>query len=119
MAERHVPGSRVHSSPMRRPIVLAVLSFLLLSMQQEVQVHALRHLGPQLGRSHETALVAPQADSTCAECALLAAGTSAAIGDSHSLVSATTVAERAWNAIRSHPAAAPVFYSSRAPPALL
>jgi hypothetical protein len=104
---------------MHRPVILAVLSFLLLSMQQEVQVHALQHLGSQLTRSHQTELIVPHADSACVECALLAAGTSAAIGDSSSLASAVPVAERGWAAFRSHPADAPAYYSSRAPPVLL
>ncbi len=59
---------------MRRTALLAVLSFLLLSMQHEAQVHALSHLGPQLARSQDTAFVAPHADVACVECALLANG---------------------------------------------
>ena len=104
---------------MRRPIVFAILSFLLLFMQQEVQVHAFSHLGPQLARAHETQLLAPNADGACVECALLAAGSSAAIGDPPPLDFAVFVIEPAWVAFHSHPADAPAYYSSRAPPVLL
>ena len=104
---------------MRRPIVFAVLSFLLLFMQQEAQVHVLSHLGPQLARAHETQILVPHADGACVECALLAAGTFTVIGDPPPLVFAVTGVEPAWAAFRSHPADAPAYYSSRAPPVLL
>jgi hypothetical protein len=119
MAELRQSGSRVNFVSMRRPIVFAVLSFLLLFMQQEAQVHALSHLGPQLARAHETQILVPHADSACVECALLAAGTSTATSDPSSLVFAVTDVEPAWVAFRSHPADAPAYYSSRAPPVLL
>src|SRR5450432_428547 len=119
MAEWRQSGSRVDSSPMRRSIVFAVLSFLLLFMQQEMQLHALSHLGPQLVRSHETAFVAPHADDTCVACALLAAGSGAAIGADVSHAFEASANGRAWFAFLSRAADAPSYYSSRAPPILL
>jgi hypothetical protein len=104
---------------MRRPIIYAVLSFLLLFMQQEAQVHALSHLGPQLARSHQTEVLAPLADEACVECSLLAAGTIGAAGEQALLAPAGPVAELIWSAYRSRAADVPSFFSSRAPPVLL
>ncbi len=119
MAESHAIGGRVHSSSMRSPILFAVLSFLLLSMQHEGKVHALSHLGSQLTRSHDTELKAPHADGACVECALLAAGSSTVNGDLPALQSPALVTERAWLVFRSRTADVPAYYSSRAPPVLL
>jgi len=104
---------------MRRPITFAVLSFLLLFMQQQSQVHALAHLGPQLARAHETKLIAPHADDACVECALLAAGTGAVPGDAALLVFAPQASEHAGTIFRSRPADTPTYFQSRAPPVLL
>ena len=103
---------------MRRPILFAVLSFLLLFMQLQAQVHALSHLGPQLARSHHTELVAPHVDETCVECALLAAGTNGVQGDAPALAPTATATERALLAFRSRAVDFPAYVSSRAPPLL-
>jgi hypothetical protein len=104
---------------MRRTFAFALLSFLLLFMQQEAQVHALSHVGPQLARSGETKAVAPTADDACLECALLATGTGAAVGAGQSLASAVPVSGLVWSAFRSRAADVPSYFSSRAPPVLL
>jgi hypothetical protein len=119
MAERPAWFARVHFLPMRRSILPAILSFLLLFMQQEAQVHALSHLGPQLARSHETALVAPHADAACAECALLAAGTLLAFGQQADPVSAVPAADGPRGTFPSRAAESPAWFRSRAPPVLL
>jgi hypothetical protein len=104
---------------MRRSAYIAVLSFLLLFMQQQATVHALSHLAPQLAHSSRIELVAPHAGAACVECALLATGTSAAIGADPSLVSVVPAPGLVRSAYRSRAADAPVYFSSRAPPILL
>jgi hypothetical protein len=104
---------------MRRRILLFVLSFVLLGMQHEAQVHFLSHLCSGLARSQETEFVLPHADDACLECALLAAGTSGAIGDQPSVETTSPVTTRPWFAFRSRSADAPIYFSSRAPPVLL
>ena len=101
---------------MRRPILFAVLSFLLLFMQLEAQVHALSHLGPQLARSHLTELIAPHVDEACVECALLTAGTSGVLGDAPALAPMATATQRALLAFQSRAVDFPAYFSSRAPP---
>ena len=58
-------------------------------------------------------------DGACAECALLAGGTSAVAGDAVAFAFAAPVGERAVSGFRSRPADAPSYFSSRAPPVLL
>jgi hypothetical protein len=60
-----------------RVVLTALLSLLLLFLQQENVRHALNHVGAQIGRSKHSALELPTGD-VCLECELLAAGTSAA-----------------------------------------
>ena len=103
---------------MRRPVLLAILSFLLLFMQQGVQLHAISHLGPQLVRAKDTGLSAPHADEMCVECALLAGGATAVIGDLPLHEATSPPAQRAWHPFQSHPADTPTFFQSRAPPFL-
>lgn len=104
---------------MRRSFFLAVLSFLLLSMQHEAQVHAFSHLAPQLARSHDTAFVSPHADDVCVECALLATGTAAPLGGQATIAASAPPAQLASAAFASRAADFPASFSSRAPPALL
>ena len=55
---------------MRRAFLFAVLSLLLLSMQQQGYVHPIAHLaGKYASHSQETVLSAPQFDVACVECA--------------------------------------------------
>ena len=72
---------------MRRSLAFAILSFLLVFMQQQAQVHALSHLSHS-ARSQQQQAVAPHADPACVECALLAAGTGAVLSDEPSPESA-------------------------------
>lgn len=103
---------------MRRPALLAILSFMLLFMQQGVQLHAISHLGPQLARSKDPGLSAPHADERCIECALLAGGATAVVGDLPSLDATSPVELRAWLPFDSRPTGAPTCFRSRAPPFL-
>jgi len=104
---------------MRRGILFAVLSFLLLAMQNEGMVHPLGHLDTRVARPDRTEAALPHAVAVCAECALLAAGSDAVRGDVPALHLPTTAHQGALKAFRSRAVDAPVHFSSRAPPVLL
>lgn len=104
---------------MRRTALLAVLSFLLLAMQHEAQVHAFSHLGSQLARSQDTAFVVPHMDDTCVECALLATGTAAPLGSQATIAAFAPPAQLASTAFASRAVDFPASFSSRAPPLFL
>jgi hypothetical protein len=104
---------------MRRTILLAVLSLLLLAMQQEGQLHSLSHLDSQAARAHDTGLAVPHDSGTCAECALLAAGSSGVAGNGAVFAFVSPVGERVVSGFRSRAADTPSYFSSRAPPVLL
>jgi hypothetical protein len=99
----------------RRAFLAFLLSFLLLSLQQEVAVHAFGHLG--IG--HKQGATTPHEYQPCATCELLASGADsipasvvAPVADCES----TAVAQVAF---ATRAVAAPAFYSPRAPPVLL
>jgi hypothetical protein len=104
---------------MRRSIYFAVLTFLLLAMQNEGLVHPFGHLDSRMPRPDRTEAALPHAVATCAECALLASGSSTVVGNVPALQSPPPSMQRAWLAFRSRAADAPVYFSSRAPPVLL
>jgi len=104
---------------MRRPILFAVLSFLLLAMQHEGLVHPFTHLGLKSARPDATELTLPHAGGECAEDALLAAGSSAVLGDLPALQASAPVGERVTFAFLSRAPDTPSYYSSRAPPVSL
>ncbi len=104
---------------MRRTVLLAVLSFLLLSMQHEGLVHPFEHLASRRGQPAHTEFAIPHADDGCVECALLAAGTTAATGSQPPAIASVPVAQLAQAAFASRVADFPASFSSRAPPVLL
>ena len=104
---------------MRRPVLYIVLSFLLLAMQHDGLVHPFQHLGSAFARPDKTELAPPPAGGACAECALLAAGSTAALGDLPALRSSAPIVEHARFAFLSRTTDAPSYYSSRAPPVSL
>jgi len=104
---------------MRRSLFFAVLTFLLLAMQNEGLVHPFGHLDSRMPRPDRTEAALPHAVATCAECALLASGSSAVVGDPPALQSPPPATQRSFLAFRSRAADAPVHFSSRAPPVLL
>jgi len=104
---------------MRRPILLAVLTILLLAMQNEGLVHPFGHFDSRMPRPDRTEAALPHVVAACAECALLAAGSTTPVGDPPALQSPTLATERAWRAFRSRSADFPAYFSSRAPPLLL
>jgi hypothetical protein len=104
---------------MRRAILFAVLSLLLLSMQHQGYVHPIAHLADRAPHSQETVLSAPQATVDCIECALLAAGTNAVHGESPAVLPVEAVEVHARSGFRSRVADFPSWFESRAPPILL
>jgi hypothetical protein len=104
---------------MRRGFLFAVLSFLLLSMQNEGIVHPLGHVDTRVARPDRPEATLPHAVAACAECALLVAGSDAASGDVPALHFPAPATQGALTAFRSRATDAPVYFASRAPPALL
>jgi hypothetical protein len=100
-------------------VLTFVLSLLMLGMQLEGQRHALQHLGDRLHRPHEQALKLPPGEIVCAECALLAGTSNAVAGSDASMLPAVAANRRFDARFQSQSAAAPTYYSSRAPPVLL
>jgi hypothetical protein len=100
-------------------ILTTVFSLLMLGMQLEGQRHALQHLGDQLHRTHEQGVQLPQGEVACAECSLLAGTSSAIAGSGFVPLAIAAVVERFDRDFSSRSVAAPAYYSSRAPPALL
>jgi len=104
---------------MRRPILFAVLTFLLLAMQNEALVHSFAHLDSRVPRPDRTEVALPHAVADCAECALLASGSSTVTGDPPALQPRGPVTVPLQPAFQSRAADAPEYFSSRAPPVLL
>jgi hypothetical protein len=104
---------------MHREILFAVLSFLLLAMQNEGLVHPFGHLDSRVARPDHAQATLPHTVAACAECALLAAGSDAVPGDVSALQFPAPGTQGALTAFRSRAADAPVYFASRAPPALL
>lgn len=104
---------------MRRGILYAVLSFLLLAMQNEGLVHPLSHLDSRAAHPDRLEAALPHAVPDCAECALLAAGSDASVGDVPAVHVAARATQGALTAFRTRAVDAPVHFASRAPPVLL
>jgi hypothetical protein len=104
---------------MRRPIFLAVLTFLLLVLQNQGLVHPFGHLDLRLPRPDQAEVALPHAVAACAECALLAGAASTLNGNPRALQVHASVTQPAWLAFRSRAADVPAYFSSRAPPVLL
>ena len=104
---------------MRRGILFAVLSFLLLAMQNEGMVHPLGHVDARVARPDRPEAALPHDVAACAECALLAAGSNAVPGDAPAPHFSTSAPRVAPTAFHTRAVDAPVHFASRAPPALL
>jgi hypothetical protein len=114
------PLSIDHVTSLRhRQLVALLFALLLLGMQQQLQVHALQHLGSLLQGRHDTGLQAPIADAPCLECSLLASGASGLANGSAAAPAHVVIGDRYHLAIAFRHLAAPSYYSSRAPPSLL
>lgn len=104
---------------MRRPVLYAVLSFLLLAMQNEGLVHPIAHLDSRVARPDRAEASLPHAVAACTECALLAAGSDTVHRDVPAAQLAPGVTQGPLTAFRSRSTDPPVYFASRAPPALL
>jgi hypothetical protein len=107
------------NQPMRRVILFAVLSLLLLSMQQQGYVHPITHLPGPASHSTQTALTGSVVDSECLECALLAGGANAVQDDPEVAIPTASFATPVLVTLQSRAADAPAWFHSRAPPSLL
>jgi hypothetical protein len=102
-----------------RPLVALALSLLLLGMQLGAQLHALEHDGERLARPHGTALIVPTADDICSICALFAGGAHASPAPEQRFVANPLADSLVAVEFATFAGVAPVYYQSRAPPALL
>lgn len=103
---------------MVRILLAACFSLLVVGLQQESLIHALQHDRARMADARDVTVQAP-GDGPCVLCALLAGGTHAvASADAGTSESTSAIMVAAWvgNTI---PAAAPVYYASRAPPLVL
>jgi hypothetical protein len=99
-----------------RTALALLLCLLVVGMQQELQRHALSHFVGYAG-AHERAIPTPL-DTTCAECALLAAGSAALAANAATPPCSAGAVPPAQGCAAMRAAERPSFYRSRAPPAL-
>lgn len=102
-----------------QPLFAFALSLLLVGMQLGAQLHALEHDGERLSRPHDAGLVAPTADEVCPICAAFAGGAHASPAPEHHFVAIPLAESRVATEFATFAGVAPVYYQSRAPPALL
>ena len=104
---------------MRSRLLAFVLVFLLLGMQQEMQVHALAHAAQALQQANDEHFQLPADNAPCALCGLLASGSNAIpVGSPvvHSIAADSVAFHAATPSLSSSPLH---YYRSRAPPSLL
>jgi len=104
---------------MRRAIRFAVLSLLLLAMQQQGYVHPIAHFAGHEEPSQETVVSAPHADEPCGLCTLLAGGSLAVVAGVLPHPADVPDAGIVFHTYRSRAADVPAWFESRAPPVLL
>ncbi len=105
--------------PMLRALAVAALSLLLVGMQVGALVHPYEHDAERLGRPDRAALLVPGADEVCAICASFAGGAHASPAPDPGFASDRPSTIRVAAEFASFAGAAPAYYQSRAPPALL
>ena len=98
---------------------MIALSLLLSGMQLGAQLHALGHDGERLARPHGAALILPTADDVCAICAAFAGGAHASPAPERRFVANPLAESLVAVEFATFAGVAPVYYQSRAPPALL
>ena len=104
---------------MQRRILTLIFAFLLLVMQQAERAHALGHVGEWFNAPHDRALQLPDPESQCGVCALFAGGSAVAIDSATPVLPPFVAFAMPTFAVASRSVAAPSYYASRAPPALL
>ena len=100
----------------RHPFVAFLLALLLVGVQSGGELHALEHVGEALRHAPDQSLSLP-GDEVCAICALFAGGANALSDTADPGFVAPDARENTFSLPASRPAAAPSYYSSRAPPA--
>lgn len=108
----------IRSRHHRHPLFALVLALLLVGMQYGAQLHALEHVGNALKHTPDHSFTVP-GNEMCVTCALFAGGASALSGEPHAGFVAPDARENTPPSYASVAAAAPSYYSSRAPPSLL
>ena len=108
----------IRSRHSRRPLVALVLALLLVGMQYGAQLHALEHVGNALQQTPDHSFTTP-GNELCVMCALFAGGASALSGTPDAGFATPDARENTLLRYASIAAAAPSYYSSRAPPSLL
>lgn len=103
---------------MRRTLLVALLSALLLAMQQQAPVHALSHLGDSLHPAQDQGLQVPH-DDGCAVCALFASAAGVAVANAAVPPPLDAPSVAAHSVVATWVVSAPIYYSTRAPPVLL
>ena len=104
--------------PTHRIVLTALLSVLLLLMQQESVRHVLDHIGARIERVKYSALERPTGD-VCLECEMLASGTAGMpLASLPPLANASAWIDVVAPVARAS-VAAPSYYRSRAPPRIL
>jgi hypothetical protein len=102
---------------MRRTVIFALLSLLLLA-QHQAYVHPIEHLVGH-APAQEATFSSPEADEECAFDALLAGGFSALHIAPLQDASGTPPDQLVFHSYRSRAAEVPAWFESRAPPVLL
>ncbi|TMG83616.1 MAG: hypothetical protein E6H78_11855 [Betaproteobacteria bacterium] len=97
-----------------RLLFALALALLLSGMQLGAQLHALEHDGERLARPHGVALIIPTTDDVCAICASFAGA-----APDHRFVANPFAESLVAVEFATLAGVAPVYYQSRAPPALL
>ncbi|HZQ63386.1 MAG TPA: hypothetical protein VFC24_18650 [Casimicrobiaceae bacterium] len=100
---------------MMRIVLAAVLSFLLLGLQQEGAVHGYQHDAARLAAGGKATLQS-SADGLCPTCVLIAGGTHAVASADASFHLAAHAFAALHRSYLSHDTLAPIYYASRAPP---
>lgn len=108
----------IRSHHPRHPLVGLVLALLLVGMQYGAQLHALEHVGNALKHTPDHSFTTP-GNELCVMCALFAGGASALSSKPGAGFATPDARENIPPPYASLPAAAPSYYSSRAPPSLL
>jgi hypothetical protein len=101
-----------------RRALAVFLCLLLLSLQSQVLVHPIEHLGGEPNPQQAT-LTATHENPRCVECPLLAGGLTAALAASMPVAFDAPAGGLVAASYRSPAADVPAWFHSRAPPALL
>jgi hypothetical protein len=117
MPGRFATAMKHRRTTLRRTLAV-VLCLLLLSLQSQVLVHPIEHLGGE-PKASEATLTSTHEDPRCVECPLLTGGLAAALRAPAHVAFDAPPGIFVTDSYRSRAADAPAWFQSRAPPALL